>query len=188
MSTSEYASPPSIELLYLDHHNWLQSWLRRRLGNAFDAADLAHDAFLRLTVAPRRFDSKPEARLYLRTMANGMCVDLWRRRQIEEAWLEALTAQPESFAPSAEHQVIVLQALQEIDAMLHSLSAKAARAFVMAVGCEMTDKEVATELGVSTRMVRKYVAQAMLLCVEMEERLALADASSSPALPLPEQS
>jgi len=159
---------PSVETLYCDHHDWLQGWLRRRLGNAADAADLAHDAFLRLLVTPRRFDGPPEARLYLRTMANGLCVDLWRRRQVEAAWLEALAAQPESFAPSSEQQAIVLQTLQDIDAMLQSLSSKAARAFVLAVGCEMTDKEVAAELDVSTRMVRKYVAQAMLLCMQME--------------------
>ncbi|THF60143.1 sigma-70 family RNA polymerase sigma factor [Pseudothauera rhizosphaerae] len=169
MSDSDYPLTSTVESLYCDHHDWLQSWLRRRLGNAADAADLAHDAFIRLIVTPRRFDSRPEARSYLRTMANGLCVDLWRRRQIEEAWLEALAAQPEAFAPSSEHQCIVLQALQEIDTLLRSLSAKAARAFVLAVGCEMTDKEVAAELGVSARMVRKYVAQAMLRCMEMEE-------------------
>lgn len=170
MSASDRPFSPSVEALYSDHHQWLQSWLRRRLGNAADAADLAHDAFIRLLVNPRRFNSPPEARSYLRTMANGLCVDLWRRRQIEAAWLEALAARPEAFAPSSEHQCIVLQALQEIDALLRSLSTKAAQAFVLAVGCEMTDKEVAAELGVSTRMVRKYVAQAMLLCMELEER------------------
>lgn len=158
----------NVQTLYCDHHDWLQYWLRRRLGNAADAADLAQDAFVRLLVTPRRFGSQPEARVYLRTMANGLCVDLWRRRQIEEAWLQALAVQPEAFAPSPEHQLIVLQALQEIDTMLHGLSAKAARAFVLAVGCEMTDKEVAAELGVSTRMIRKYVAQAMLRCMEMD--------------------
>ena len=168
MSTSEYAAPPSVEVLYLDHHHWLQGWLRRRLGNASDAADLAHDAFLRLLTMPRQFDTLPQARVYLRTMANGLCVDLWRRRSIEQAWLEALATRPESEVPSVEHQGIVLQALQEVDAMLRSLPPKAANAFVMAVGCEMTDKEVAAELGVSTRMVRKYVAQVMLHCLQLD--------------------
>jgi len=182
VNASDYSLPPTVETLYCDHHAWLQGWLRRRLGNAGDAADLAQDAFVRLLAAPRRFDSRPQARLYLRAMANGLCVDLWRRRQIEQAWLEALAAQPESFAPSAEHQAIVLQALQEIDAMLGGLPAKAAQAFVLAVGCDMTDKEVAAELGVSTRMVRKYVARAMLLCARMEERSADGQACL-PAMP-----
>lgn len=175
VSASDYPSPPSVETLYCDHHDWLLGWLRRRLGNAADAADLAHDAFLRLLAAPRRFDSPPQARVYLRTMAGGLCVDLWRRRRIEQAWLDVLAAQPEALAPSAEHQAIVLQALQEIDAMLRSLPPKAAHAFVMAVACDMTDKEVAAELGVSSRMVRKYVAQAMLHCLHLEARQVVAE-------------
>ncbi|WMD20268.1 sigma-70 family RNA polymerase sigma factor [Achromobacter seleniivolatilans] len=169
------ASQAEFVSLYCDHHRWLQSWLHRRLGSAADAADLAHDAFLKLIQVPRRFGSAPEARSYLRSMANGMCVDLWRRRNIEQAWLETLAAQPEAVAPSAEHQAIVLEALSEIDTMLRTLPVKVARAFVMAVAGDMTHKEVARELNVSTRSVTTYVAQAMLHCLQLEARLAVAD-------------
>lgn len=169
MNVSKHASP-TIEHLYDDHHDWLQRWLHRRLGNAADAADLAHDAFVRLLVAPPRFDSAPEARSYLRSMANGLCVDLWRRRSIEQAWLDALAARPEAVAPSAEHEAIVLEALHEIDTMLRSLPPNAARAFMLAVAGDMTHKEVAAELGVSTRTVTTYVAQAMLHCLRLEAR------------------
>jgi len=164
------AAPSNVESLYCSHHRWLQGWLRRRLGDSCDAADLAHDAFVRLMQAPRSFGSDLAARAYLRTTASNLCVDLWRRRQIEQAWLDALAARAEAVAPSAEHQAIVLQALQEIDAMLRSLPAKAARAFMLAVAGDMTHKEVAAELGVSTRTVTTYVAQAMLHCLRLEAR------------------
>jgi RNA polymerase sigma factor (sigma-70 family) len=190
-SVPEYATPPSVELLYVDHHSWLQGWLLRRLGNSSDAADLAHDVFMRLLAQPRRFESRPSARGYLRTMANGMCIDLWRRRCIEQAWVDALAAQPEATAPSAEHQSIVLETLYEIDALLRSLPPKAAQAFVMAVACDMTYREVARELGVSVRMVAKYVARATLHCLRLEMRQELehlppgghaqGDARSAPA-------
>ncbi|WP_232625636.1 sigma-70 family RNA polymerase sigma factor [Achromobacter deleyi] len=166
-------SRSEFESLYCHHHGWLQSWLHRRLGSAADAADLAHDAFLRLIQVPRRFGSAPEARSYLRSMANGMCVDLWRRRNIEQAWLDTLAAQPEAVAPSAEHQAIVLEALREIDAMLRTLPPKVGRAFVMAVAGDMTHKEVARELNVSTRTITTYVAQAMLHCLQLEARLVV---------------
>lgn len=166
MNSSDYLSPPSVETLYADHHPWLQGWLRRRLGNAADAADLAQDAFLRLLVSPRPFGSLPEARVYLRTMAGGLCIDLWRRRQIEQAWLDTVAALPEEKMPSAEHQVMVLQTLHEVDCMLRALPAKAAQAFVMVAGCGMSTLEAAAELGVSDRMVRKYVTQAMLHCLK----------------------
>ncbi|MFT3815560.1 MAG: sigma-70 family RNA polymerase sigma factor [Acidovorax sp.] len=159
-----------VEVLYTDHHGWLQGWLRYRLGNAADAADLAHDTFMRVLARPRIFDSGGEARAYLRTIASGLCVDLWRHREIERAWLETLAAQPESYAPSAEEQAAVLQALHEIDGMLLHLPPKAARAFTLAMACGMTHEEVARELGVSSRMVRHYITQAMLHCMRLEAR------------------
>lgn len=173
MNTSDSASRPAVAALYIDHHAWLQAWLSRRLGNAADAADLAHDAFIRLIDKPLRFDSAPEARGYLRTMANGLCVDLWRRRSIEQAWLSTLAAQPEAVVPSVEHQCIVLETLYEIDTLLRSLPPKAGQAFVMAVACNMTYKEVAQELGVSVRMVAKYVAKSTLHCLRLEVRHAV---------------
>ena len=42
------ASAQVIETLYGDHHGWLRGWLRKKLGNAFDAADLAHDTYVRI--------------------------------------------------------------------------------------------------------------------------------------------
>lgn len=166
-----------METLYYDHHGWLQGWLRRRLGCATEAADLAHDTFVRLISGrtPKRFDSGAEARAYLRTTAQNLCINLWRRQEIEQAWLDTLAATPEAQYPSAERQVMVLQALEEIGDMLKTLAPKAARAFILAVVCEMTDDEVAEELGVSGRMVRKYVAQAMLGCLSLRARETMAE-------------
>ncbi|WP_417578694.1 sigma-70 family RNA polymerase sigma factor [Nitrincola sp.] len=167
----------AVKYIYADHHGWLKTWLFHRLGNSADAADLTQDIFVRLILRPasRGFSSTAETRAYLRRMASGMCVDLWRRRSLEQAWLESMANQPETLVPSAEQQVMVLEALQEIDRLLHSLPPKAASAFVMAVGCEMTDQEVAHELGVSARMVRKYVAKVMLYCMQLEARHLVAD-------------
>ncbi|MBF9264680.1 sigma-70 family RNA polymerase sigma factor [Paracidovorax cattleyae] len=168
-----------VAALYCSHHSWLQSWLERRLGHAADAADLAQDAFIRLIRSPLSFENPGSARSYLRKLAGGLCVDLWRRRQIEQAWLDTLTSLPEDLVPSAEHQAIVLQTMGEIDRMLNGISAKAATAFVLAVGCEMTDNEVAEQVGVSPRMVRKYVAAAMAHCIALEIRASSSAGNTS---------
>lgn len=165
-------SRQTIHALYSDHHGWLKSWLRRRLGCSEIAADLAQDTFVRLLTsnAQQRFDGLAQARAYLRTIAQNLCINTWRRQEIERAWLETLAAIPEEHYPSAERQVMVLQALEEIGVMLHSLSPKVARAFTLAVVCDMADDEVGAELGVSGRMVRKYVAQAMTACLTLRAR------------------
>lgn len=162
------AAPAPFAALYSDHHHWLLALLRRRLGNAADAADLAHDAFLRLLLKPRDFPSTEGARAYLSVVAKGLCVDLWRRREVEQAWLDAVAQLPEALAVSAEQQAAAMQALIEIDAMLVRLPARAAEAFVMAVVHGMTDAAIAVSLGVSDRMVRKYVAQAMVQCLSLQ--------------------
>jgi len=174
------ASPcasPAIAALYDDHHGWLESWLSWRLGSAPDAADLAHEVFLRLLLkpAPRGFATAGEARAYLRAMAHGLCVNLWHRREIERAWLETLAARPVEFAPSAEHQAMVLEALHEVGALLLELPARVARAFLLTEACQMSQHEVAADLGVSTRMVRKYLAQAMLACMQLQARQTAAE-------------
>ncbi|MFT4063990.1 sigma-70 family RNA polymerase sigma factor [Paraburkholderia sp.] len=172
MSAADYPVQPTLHTLYHDHHRWLFDWLRRRLGNAADAADLAHDTFVRLMVratAPE-VHSFAEARAYLRTSAQNLCINLWHRQEIERAWLETLAAWPEPAYPSAERQAIVLEALAEVSAMLYALPEKAAQAFLLAVAFQMTDDEVGARLGVSGRMVRKYVAKAMFSCLQLHAR------------------
>ncbi|WP_218831898.1 MULTISPECIES: sigma-70 family RNA polymerase sigma factor [Alcaligenaceae] len=177
MQPAELSMQEEVRALYVDHHGWLFGWLRRRLGNAADAADLAHDAFVRLMAksAPARFSSAGEARGYLRTTAQNLCINLWHRQEIERAWLETLAARPEASYPSAERQAMVLQALYEIGAMLRALPEKTGQAFVLTVACRMTDAEVAAELGVSDRTARRYVAQAMLECLKLRARHALSE-------------
>ncbi|MGY6270997.1 sigma-70 family RNA polymerase sigma factor [Achromobacter denitrificans] len=179
MGAADSATAKRLHMLYRNHHGWLYSWLRGRLGNAADAADLAQDAFLRLLSRPRDFDGFEGERAYLSTMARGLCIDLWRRREIEQAWLAVQAERPQAVQPSAEHHAIVIETLCEIDAMLRRLPWRTAEAFLMAMAYGMTDREIAAELQVSERMVRKYVAQAMLHCVSLEVHAAQALAGRS---------
>jgi len=92
-------------------------------------------------------------------------VDLWRRQEIERAWLATLAAHPESTVPSAEHQAIIIETLIEVDRLLAQLPEKPRRALLLAHLHDMTYAEIASVLKVSERMVKKYMAQAMLHCL-----------------------
>ncbi|ADP14695.1 RNA polymerase, sigma-24 subunit, ECF subfamily 1 [Achromobacter xylosoxidans A8] len=157
-----------VGTLYRDHHAWLQHWLRRRLGNVGDAADLAHDTFARI------LDSRlpavlHEPRAYLTTVARGILVNWYQRRALEQAYLEALAQLPEDQAPSPERQLIVLQTLHEIDAMLDALPTPVRRAFLLSQIEGLTYEAIADRIGVSLITVKRYMARAFRLCLACME-------------------
>ena len=157
------AASPDIEVLYSDHHGWLQDWLRRRLGNAFDAADLAHDTFLRGLREPSAF---------LNRIAHGLVVNHWRRQDLERAYRDTLATVADTLAPSPEEGALLLDALCEPEALLNQLNPKARAAFLLSHLEGYTYLEIAARLEVSERMVKKYMAQAMLHCLTAGQTLA----------------
>jgi RNA polymerase sigma factor (sigma-70 family) len=160
-----------VHALYRGHHGWLLGWLRGRLGNSFDAADLAQDTFLRILTAPDHTPEKQgdwqlrEPRAYLTVVAKRLIANLYRRRSLEQAYLDALGAMPEPLAPSPEQQAIILETLQEIDAMLDGLAPSVRQAFLMAQLEGLGYAEIAARLGVSERTVKRYMAEAMAHCI-----------------------
>lgn len=157
--------------LYVDHHGWLQGWLRRKLGHAGDAADLAQDTFVRLLDAPEHSPEKQagwqlrEPRAYLTLVAKRLVANLHRRRSLEQAYLEALALMPELLAPSPEHQAIILETLQQLDAVLDGLPAPVRAAFLLAQLEGMAYADIASRLQCSERTVKRYMAQAMARCI-----------------------
>ncbi|MCX2901636.1 sigma-70 family RNA polymerase sigma factor [Pseudomonas mandelii] len=164
----------SIDQLYGHHHGWLQGWLRKRLGNAADAADLAQDTFVRLLGStpgePLNFTTP---RAYLATIANRLSINLYRRRSLEQAYLAALAQTPDELAPSLEHQALVLEALDEIDQVLALLPGKTRQAFLMAQVEGYTQEEIASRLNLSVRSVQRYLARAFEECIVLASQGAL---------------
>ncbi|OQR34620.1 RNA polymerase subunit sigma [Pseudomonas sp. T] len=162
-----------IHRLYADHHGWLQGWIRRKTGCSQRAADLAQDTFLRVLMTRAKGVAVylDQPRTYLATIARGLVIDQWRRQQLELAWLESLAAQPEAVQSSPEQLALILETLHQVDAMLLRLPARVRRAFLLAQIDGWPYREIAGELGVSERMVKKYLAQAFLHCAVLEAEL-----------------
>lgn len=150
-----------LATVYHDHHGWLEGWLRKKLGNAADASDIAHDAFVR--VLARKITMR-EPRAMLTTIAQGMVANLYRRRDVERAYEQALAAWPEQHALSPETRAVMLETLLEIDALLDSLPAPVRSAFLLSQLDGMGQGEIAGRLGVSLATVKRYIAKAMLHC------------------------
>ncbi|MFC4277678.1 sigma-70 family RNA polymerase sigma factor [Achromobacter aloeverae] len=146
--------------LYADHHGWLQGWLRRRLGCRHDAADVAHDTFVRIIRARNAADIR-EPRDYLATIAKGLLVDLFRRRALERAYLDVVASLPPAHVPSTEERALMMEALVEVDAMLAGLPAKVREAFILSQLEGLTYAQIAVRLGVTLRTVNHYMVKAL---------------------------
>lgn len=173
MSANPSALHSAVNDLYCDHHGWLKGWLRKRLGNSCDAADLAQDTFVRVIKARNALEIR-EPRPYLSMVAKGLLVDLFRRRSLEQAWLEALANVPQVEQPSLEEQAILLQALLQIDRMLQGLGAKVRQTFILSQFDGLTYPQIAERLNISVRSVNNYMAKAMEHCCLMQIQLELA--------------
>ncbi|SDK40958.1 RNA polymerase sigma-70 factor, ECF subfamily [Methylophilus rhizosphaerae] len=167
MSIQEPMSQQSIAVLYSNHYGWLLGWLSRKLNCPHLATDLTQDTFLRI-VGRKSLPDYREPKAYLTTIARGLLIDHWRKQEVERAWLETLAFMPQSLVPSAEEHMLVLEALYQVDMLLNQLKPKVREAFLLSQLDGLTYAQIAEKLGVGERMVKKYMAQAMLVCLSAD--------------------
>jgi RNA polymerase sigma-70 factor (ECF subfamily) len=165
MSAPSPAHAEATQALYLQHHGWLVARLRRKLGCAWDAADLAQSTFVRvLTARGQPADTLAEPRAYLTTIAQRLLANHLRRRQIERAYLDALATLPEPVAPPPDARLMVLETLCAIDRLLDGLPVAARKAFLLWRLEELTQEQIAAQLGISRTTVRRHLAAAAERC------------------------
>ncbi|MBH3447639.1 sigma-70 family RNA polymerase sigma factor [Pseudomonas putida] len=159
---------PSLPTLYREHRSWLETWLRRRLGNAWDAADLSQETFLRVLASAQPLADIREPRAYLLTVGKRLLSNFHQRRSLEQAYLDALAHLPEQHVPSPEQRWLLLETLQALDELLDGLKAPVRKAFLWSQLEGLGYAEIGTRLGVCERSVKRYMAQAYEHCLLAE--------------------
>lgn len=150
-----------IQTFYQSHHAWLVGWLKRRLGCIHHAHDLAHDTFLRVLTKSITLSSLQEPRAFLRTIAQGLVIDQFRRQALEQAYLQALMHAPEALAPSPEEYLAMIDILMQLDRLFHGLKPAVRHAFLLSRLEGMTYPEIAIAMKVSLRTVETNMAIAL---------------------------
>jgi RNA polymerase sigma-70 factor (ECF subfamily) len=173
MLAAESGVQQQLHVLYRDHHSWLFSWLRRRMGCAHHAADVAQDTFERLLASRDALLGQRllihEPRAYLTTTAKRLLVDRARREQLERSYLAELARMADDLPqyPSPEQLLMAVQALNQICQVLEGVSANARAAFLLHYLEGQTHASVAGQLGVSIKMIQKYLVQVLLHCNQL---------------------
>jgi|SRR5450830_21044 len=154
--------------MYSSHHAWLHGWLRKKLASSDVAADIAQDTFVSVLTRQHKQQEAVvinEPRAYLTTIAKCILSNYWQRKNLEAAYNEVLANMDMELSISAEDRLILLETLQEIDAMLDKLPAKVRQAFLLYHLDDANYKEIAIKLDVSDRTVTRYMAQAFEQCL-----------------------
>ena len=157
-----------VQQLYRQNNSWLINWLCKKIGCPDNAADLAQDTFFRLLNVSNLTAIK-EPRAFLTTTATRLVIDDARRKKVEKSYLQNCKYYhgDEHFYPSAEDLSLITEALTSIVKMLEALPEKCQKAFILNRLHGLGHGEIATQLGVSKSMIKKYMAQAMLHCYQV---------------------
>ncbi|GAA5128340.1 sigma-70 family RNA polymerase sigma factor [Alloalcanivorax gelatiniphagus] len=168
MGAESYYRNEAVKVLYCHHHGWLTGWLRKKLGCSHRAADMAQDTFLRILTSQADLGGIKEPRAYLTTIAGRLIIDDARRKKVEQLYLETWSAlHGQDAAPSSQALAEVVELISAMARLLDGLPEKPRRAFLMSRLEGRPHGDIARELGVSVSMIKKYVASALLHCLEL---------------------
>lgn len=142
---------------------WVRRWnsgltrfLERRVPTRVDAQDLAQEVYLRLLRA-EQLDFIAEPQAYLYRMASNVAAE-WRLRacQSKPHSAEELEALVEATTPDG----LVEESLDRarLDAALGALSPMLRAVLYLKLRDGMTHEDIARHLGITTRMVRRFLA------------------------------
>lgn len=157
-------SESALARLFVEHNQELLSFLVSRLGSQAEAHEVAQESYARLL----RLD-QPETlgflRAYLFKTAGNLAIDRLRHRATLRSASPQVGLLYESTGESTpEEEVSREQEARRAATFLEELPAACCRAFILYRVYEYSLSEVAQEMGVSERMIRYYVVQAMSHC------------------------
>ena len=168
MNPVAHSPPRSLAALVEEHQEALVHFLTKRLGSAEEAEDVAQEAYLRL-MKVEHLEELASPRGYLFRTAANLAVDRIRQRtrlarQRQQVALQARSEQGGPGSPDAASPESEFQARERVDQaaeVLRRLPEKCRCAFILHRIQGLSHAEIGRELGVSRKMVEKYVSRAL---------------------------
>jgi RNA polymerase sigma-70 factor (ECF subfamily) len=186
MSTDQHINPPpapaesetvpraaAVRQLFEAHNRKLIRFLLTRLHDEQDAVEIAQEAYVQL-LQLEKSGSAGLLQAYLFKIARNLAVDRVRRRKVRSEHARAAGADT-VFDIDVEQGYLADEQLKEFWRAVQELPEKARAAFIANKFGERSAEQIAPEMQISARMVRKYIVQALVYCrlrvdgVTMEE-------------------
>jgi RNA polymerase sigma factor (sigma-70 family) len=162
-----------IKRLFSEHGTTLQAFFRRRIRVTHDAPDLAQEVYIRmLRVSDTDAIRNPE--LYLYTVANNLVKENAVSEKRRAAWddIDDIAVQEQlAELPQFDGEIDTSLRVRRLHEVLAQLSPKCRATVLLQYGHDLSYEEIGTRLGISSHMVKKYLAQALTHCRRRMERL-----------------
>lgn len=162
--------------LYGQNIDWLVRFIYKKVNNPNEAQDLAQDVFERLLKKNQKLLSDEvlyhgNVRAFISTIAKGIIIDSWRKKEIERKYLEYLTDQQQYELLEQSDFTVIIDAISVLDQMLRKLDDKVRLTFLLSQLYGKTYVEIAKQLEISERTVKTYMAKAMFHCMKIRAEL-----------------
>jgi len=155
-----------VEKLFAEHRRALLAYFHRRIRTKSDAADLAQEVYVRmLRVSDAEAIRNPQ--LYLYTVASNLVKEHGVREQRLATYpdlSETGVAERLGELPALDSQLESAQLAEQLGKVLEQLPARWRTALILQYRYGLTYQEIADRLGVSSNMVKKYLAQGLGHC------------------------
>jgi len=155
-----------VERLFAEHRRALQAYFHRRIRTKSEAPDLAQEVYVRMLRV-----SDPEAirdpQLYLYTVASNLIKEhsILDQRQSGRVDIDDASVQLRlTELPSLDNQLEASEMASRLGATLEQLPGRWRTALILQYRYGLTYQEIADRLGVSSNMVKKYLAQGLGRC------------------------
>jgi RNA polymerase sigma factor (sigma-70 family) len=158
----------AVSELFREHNRMLVGYLRSRLGSEQEAKEVAQEAYVRVLQL-----HEPGApgllRAYLFKTAANLAVDRLRHRRVQQRSEE----QPQLFEElntaggdldDPAEQLLAREQADQLLRFLQELPIKCQQVLNLHRFEGISQRDVAVRLGISERMVRRYVTYAMVYC------------------------
>jgi RNA polymerase sigma-70 factor (ECF subfamily) len=158
--------PGFVEKLFAEHRGALQRYITRRLRTKSDAPDLTQEVYVRmLRLSDTEAIRNPQ--LYLYTVASNLVKEHGLREQRLAAHAEldeAGVAERLGELPPMDSQLESIQTVERLGTALERLPVRWRTALILQYRYGLTYREIGDRLGVSSSMVKKYLAQGLAQC------------------------
>jgi RNA polymerase sigma-70 factor (ECF subfamily) len=156
-------SSAEVGRLFRENNRSLVRFLNERLGSEQEAKEIAQEAYVKL-LQLERTGAVSFMRAYLFKIAANLAIDRIRQRRSRGPHenIELFPDLEDGIAP--ERKAIAAEEVARLVQCIEELPERCAEAFMLHRFDGLTSTEVGAAMGISDRMVRKYLVRAVVYC------------------------